>query len=531
MNEPNVLGETPLHLCARWPKGMKLLIDAGADIDVGYDHGFPPPVFSAASWHAHESLRLLLEADCCMHIEYPPGTPKKDETLLKAAISNPDLEIIVSTLSRRRRSLETLAMTYLSQDLVKELGIRPDKVLDSKAGKAIEMLDLKKIPIPPSLRAIEPRGETVYHSCLMNPHQAELLWQSGFHDIDELDELGMSPLMRSRRFRGYSDFEEVLELPSWLLSKGANRYQLQRYAFRSGRSAGDRVLTPTPGYSKPMLSFKPRLSDSSSNIAALHYLGQSLGDTGIYLQGENSSLWRRTSLLNSPIQWSHNFLKNSYSPNIRSVELLRDILGDSLRDSCQCACSASGCLSFTQMSKRPSHWMSGFPRPFDALQVALVDTYCTAFILDVDNRPEMAWLRSEMFRFHTFQKLRLRHTCCTTEMDRIPITCVIAELGDEEDRQEIRLEQEEQVARLEALIDEFDREYQAKGIPVIDFFEGYWKQRMEEVTDEKTKIDIQKLKEIGVVVHAEDLKPKFGGRFVYCGTIGNPEDKKWREVI
>ncbi|MCJ1251860.1 hypothetical protein MMC30_009098 [Trapelia coarctata] len=54
---------------------------------------------------------------------------------------------------------------------------------------------------------------------------------------------------------------------------------------------------------------------------------------------------------------------------------------------------------------------------------------------------------------------------------------IIAELGDEDDRQEIRLEQEEQVARMEDLILEFETKYQEMGIPLIDFFEGYWHKR------------------------------------------------------
>ena len=108
-----------------------------------------------------------------------------------------------------------------------------------------------------------------------------------------------------------------------------------------------------------------------------------------------------------------------------------------------------------------------------------------------------------MFRFHTFQKLKLRHTCCTMGWALQTTDMVFEELGDEEDRQEIRLEQKEQVARLEALVEEFDSKYQAMGIPIIDFFEGYWQQRMNEVINEKSQIDKEKLNEIGVVLQEE----------------------------
>ena len=517
IDEPNMAAQTPLHLSVRWPKGIKILIDADADINAGYDQGWPPPIFYAAFWHAHESIRLLLEKDCCMHIESPPRMMIDATTLLKYAIKNensPDpyaktrasikdvrltVEIIASALSTRRRSLENLAMIHLPQVSIMELGIRPDRVLDSKAGKAIEMLEMKKMSVPPSLRAIETEGQSVYHTGIMNLQQAELLWQSGFRDIDELDKSGLSPLMCAQQQYIFRNFEEVLALPNWFLSKGANRYQLQRHPFRTSTShfqlKRHRFRTGSPATRSSIN--RPWLMDSSSSVAAIHYLGQRLGRVGICLQGQTSDTLRK-SLVRIPTQWSHSFLKDSYLADVHSSELLRTILGDPLRDSCQCACSSSGCLSFTQMSKQPSGSINHL-LPSEAFKAALVDTYCTALILDVDNKLELAWVRSEMFRFHTFQKLNLRHTCCTTNHQHI-----IAELGDEEDRHEIRLEQEEQVAELEALIEEFESEYQVKGIPIIDFFEGYWQQRMEEVMSEKNHVDKEKLNEIGVVLHEED---------------------------
>ena len=291
------------------------------------------------------------------------------------------VEIVISALTKRRRSLGNLASMHLPPSSIREIGIRPDKVLDSKAGKAIEMLELKKVPFPPSLRAIEGGGETVYYFCSMNPQQAELLWQNGFRDIDELDQLGMSPLMRTRPDFGYRDFEEVLELPSWFLFKGANQYQLQGRAFRTVRP--EIQLGIGGEFNLKLNTGGPaQLKDSSSNIAALHYLGQRLGKPGIYLEG-SSSYSRRRTLVRDSIQWSHNFLKDSYSPNTRSVQLLRDILGDSLARFLPMRLLLLRLPPFTQMSKQPGHDME-FRSRSEALKAALVDTYCTALVLDVD---------------------------------------------------------------------------------------------------------------------------------------------------
>ena len=42
------------------------------------------------------------------------------------------------------------------------------------------------------------------------------------------------------------------------------------------------------------------------------------------------------------------------------------------------------------------------------------------------------------------------------------------------------------------------------GIPLMDFFEGYWRQRMTAVLEEQHEVDVAKLTEIGVVRHDDD---------------------------
>jgi len=498
VNEPNVIGQTALHLSIDWPKGMRILIHAHAHVDAPDYCGYTP-IFYAAFRHAHVSMCILQEADCCL-----PTLPRQigglfhDVNLLRFVTrfklsrlspwgdpqeSIEDIKLTVdmtiSLLAKRLRSLEDLAVKFLPYSSIQELGIAPGRLLDSKSEKAIEMLERRKVPVPQALRVVEPGGESVYHDETLNIRQAQLLWQNGFRDIDELDSLGTSPLMR-RRKSWITDLEEDLELVGWFLSKGASLYQLQHCAFRCKNEFA-------------------QLTEMESSISNVHYLGQRLGKHGLSTP---------ETLREEPVQWSYVSLKQCYSLNAHSIQLVGDILTDTLRDSCQCACSLSGCLALTQMLKISGSWMGMSHARFHMSRfvksgAALTDTYCAALLLDIDQRPELAWLRFELFRFHTFEEMKLRHTCCQTAFFCTNET-VIAELGDEEDRQEIRLEQEEQVARMEELILEFEKKYQEMGIPLIDFYEGYWRQRMAMVLEEQHEVNNAKLTEIGVVRHDDD---------------------------
>ncbi|KAI4125597.1 MAG: hypothetical protein LQ347_005323 [Umbilicaria vellea] len=77
---------------------------------------------------------------------------------------------------------------------------------------------------------------------------------------------------------------------------------------------------------------------------------------------------------------------------------------------------------------------------------------------------------------------------------------VIVELDDEDDRREIREEQAEQVEKLEALLVELEEKYNEYAVPLSDFFDGYWKDRMKEISREKVPINQTELESIGVTL-------------------------------
>jgi|SRR5579862_3424145 len=61
LNGTDCQGWTPLFHAAGWTEGMKLLIEAGADVNHGREHGFTA-LFSAVMSGHLRSVQILLEA-------------------------------------------------------------------------------------------------------------------------------------------------------------------------------------------------------------------------------------------------------------------------------------------------------------------------------------------------------------------------------------------------------------------------------------------------------------------------------------
>lgn len=534
IDQPNLFGQTPLHLSVTWPKGMEVLLNENADVDA-VDRTLRTPVIYAANYKLLEPLRLLGRANCgsrVFHRYYPRNLldevmMHRSKTGFQESRENQDsvqnweaINYTISLLSERRKSLESLVVASLPQSSIRKLNMPSDKVLDHNATLAIEMLQEANIHVPNSLITAE-LSKTVYHSAYLNQRHARSLWQAGFRDVNQIDDSGLSPLMITRMVDWSANFETYLELAAWLVSNGASLHCLQGHTFRTGARDHDRVCVET---------------NADSSIMAVHYIGIQLGF--MFYNHLNHSWHGRdlgegdTELL--PNCTASQRLKNKkqgqsldiqlFSHTPASQTLMRNILGDSLGDSCLCPCSSKGCLALTMIFKGLSNrfsnssiwstWNStpkvrGWSIPSRhrsaRLDGMLQLTFGMAELLQI-GKPEMGRIRSELFRFHLFEILDLRHTCCTTgSFNRAH---VIVELGDEEDRREIREEQKEQVDRLESLLVELEDKFQELGVPFVDFMEGYWHDRMKEVVAEQVPVNKDELRRIGVLMkESEDDCP------------------------
>lgn len=499
VHQRNGIGQLPLHLCVDWPEGVRLLLlNSDADVD-GLDATGYSAITYAMDRGRVDTIKILAEADCSFYQrETRSGIPEGYPILGRAFLNETPhrseksddsaaavVDTIISLLAKRRRVLTALARTSLDAKSLEKLELSNENILDHKISLAVSMLS-EKIQVPNSLKA-PPSYCTVYHLENLNRRQAQCLWDAGFRDVDEFDEYGHSPLMRM-----VIDRNKDLELVEWFVSRGAELHRKQAYAFTI-----DDQEYPRPTHTARMMYQMDATKRETSHVTAAHYLAHSLGWLD---QGHEAP---RLSVLNE-----------------KTRKITTMILGDPLSDCCVCACSVGGCHPYTMLVKL---FLGYRRRPdiFWARNLALQNTEAVADLLDVD-QPSLKWLRREILQFNTFEKLRLRHTCCSTSYMYLPWERlqVLVELGDEEDRHEIREEQAETVQKLEELLIHFERKYDEMAIPFIDFLKGYWKDHMKRVRSQRDPINAAKLESIGVTVHATD----------YASTDASDDEDRMEEL-
>ncbi len=499
VNQRNTFGQTPLHLCVEWPETISLLLDAGANVDAADCFGLTP-IFYAAKLFLPEPFSILSKTQCELR-SFTSRYSHRPEFLLQYLLwwsgdtyrwrhrlskdkAEAILDAAIRLLAERRRMLEALVRISLDAKATQRLRLSSETVLDHKASLAISMLR-EKIDVPGSLVTVSPSSSsdsTVYHMKGLTLRHAHVLWDNGFRDVNELDSVGLSPLMR-RQFIGLylinKNLLEDLEVAAWLVKKGADLHCQQRHAFQK-RIANDRCYLGD-GYSEVCKT------NRASSATALHYLASHLGN----------------------ILYKQNCMKEKVSGNVLAFSgeagrLVRTLLTDDLPDCCTCACSLAGCRAYTMMLKKyiteaRSHYCK-------TLYISM--TQAIAQWLNVD-QPSLAWLRCEMIRFTTFERLKLRHTCCEMGSFGPFNDNVIYEPYDDEEKREIEEEQAEQLDKLEMLLSGLEDAYAESGLPFSNFLGGYWQDRIREVMREGVPIDHTALKNMGIKLRRMGSSPSW----------------------
>lgn len=441
-------GQTAFHLAANWPKGISTLIEsAGWTIKsiINAEDKFGDTALACAILLSEPgSVRLLLDAGAIITGRVIVFLQGRDDPVRGM------LQIVIPYLVQRQNGLLKLALQNLPAEMIDKLRLEEDEILDldDKAFNVVEALRQQQVPIPDIYHV--PKFSPVYHLLADTTFIAQTLFDAGFHRTNTAF-AGYTPLMALSYY--YQYFASYLELVCWFEDHGADLHTpipiSGRYTFASNPEG----LAP----------FHPTMHK------ILHGLGQ------IAFDSINMNTKLSTKILTR-------FAK---------------VLQDEYADPCLCYCTLSGCTS-------ASKYAHGFEDcdEFSALEVSnWLKIAERGTIGDNQNTVVLSLLR-----VMTFDKLSMKHTCCSYEkydsfQESIEQGLLI--LMEPEDIEEIREEDRYLAEQLDSLMGEFEEELQEMDVPLSRFIKEYWWPRMDEVMEERDELSagaLHAIKEIGVVL-------------------------------
>lgn len=406
-------------------------------------------------------VRLLLQAQSGMHLphlyhrRYPASITDEDNEidqyidscnlLLKAGYTISHYDIVDNSSKILKISLITeLAKRRRKLLDIAEAHIHPSELSYLRKGET-GIPDAYASTLCDALiskgHKIDPALMTFERKSLFFNHQStEILnriFEAGFTDVDLLSEEGHTPLMALCRDCFGHSSYAAI---AWMISKGANPFR------------------KLPG----------------SNTTVLHWIN---------------------GMLATKIQ--HQYRRDSHFALYAELRHLHQIdkhlLSLSTKDECFCSCSLNGCTPLSIALRDVVSLLSQFARRISL--VAPLFRRFLEFILDrSQSQPELC---HAMIRSLTFDGLGLSHTCCI-ELQLDPLW---GHARHESDLQEIRDEQELPLERFEKLVSEFDFQFDALGLPLMDFLQEIWYERMVKFLSERDKYDPEhheKIKELGI---------------------------------
>ena len=460
INELNRRNLNPLHFACCWPRGIRLLLDTGANHLVHQvDIGGGLPITYSINFQCFDAIELLINAGSAFS---SPGWGGTSEEVLRILNREDRIPLfLLSIFQERRRELFKLAKLTLPTEVWADLALPTDRLLDNRAAEIQRVLIDAGIEIPKSISVPQRRG-TVYHAQCLSVEQAEQLWDAGFRDIDGPNEEGYTPIMTafSRFSFGSDGLSSGAFSPAyrqWLLDHGADPQREIDYIYNDIDKR------------KPVVGF-----------TALHCIAC---NPYLYIGAELPLVFPHTP----PVV-------NEHLLNMEGLLVKSD-----LHDDCHCACSSGGCAPFTILLKTFNDDSGYFTQdssiPAKSRRLLLQQLESPGH--PASSAPMQSKIVERVIRFETFEALQLSHTCCYFKPYRARRRYAPEEV------QEIHEEWEELLSKHEDLVSEFCHKFQELGGTLTSFLKGYWQMRMDEVLKEEklyNEEELCKLREIGVVL-------------------------------
>lgn len=429
--------------------------------------GFFSPLELAFGWP--NGIQILLQSGANPHNRFPPLAVAEEEQyhasaalLLEAGcvikvddfVRNEECNdggktysLLVDHLAARRRRLCTLAESSLPLDQIPPLDGPPANICRALATHGID------VPIELRFESDSLGSMTIYQTSLAQRSRdfskvMDTMYEIGFHDVDLPDQYGITPLMGFNSF--YQTESSVnIKCATWLMLRGA---------------CVERKL-PT------------------SNAKVAHLL------TTQVIYGYLYSL--------KLFEWDN--LEKAYRNWKRRIAELGDVyfFVSSTKDCCVCACSSGGCTTLSValrsilLEVSEERWIT-MGVPLRKLILSL--------IVWQDYRSD---LPRAIIRTLTFDALGLTHTCCTEIYLGVP-----KERRDETEVGRITDDQHFLVEEFEELMEEMESKFDEFGLPLEEFLDGYWYDRVIEHLSRRDRYDekhVTEARKMGIFLEVEEF--------------------------
>ena len=185
------------------PIGLEHLTQARIDVNAE-DHDGRRPLNLAIALEAHESINLLLEADCALAL-YLLGetvlTCSKDLSFRSLLKRTATIEAITKANIDCHKCLRDSARRVLSREQAPRLQIAEGVMCERDTVPIYQEISAYGVTVTPALKL---GTENVYEvvdfcdSLKMTPGIASTPWDGGFEDIWNPNEQGLSPMLQNR---------------------------------------------------------------------------------------------------------------------------------------------------------------------------------------------------------------------------------------------------------------------------------------------------------------------------------------------
>ncbi|KAI1127598.1 hypothetical protein F5Y10DRAFT_242571 [Nemania abortiva] len=493
LHEQNLIRQTPFHFTADKPRMLRLLMaaasaqelntpDSNGDYALDYALRLTSALCSeGSSWVACtgcpciECVEIFLASGWRCRFDFLEycGTKMSHTARIK----------IIDHLVSKRALLKELGQKFLPFSDIERHQLNEHSVLDNHAHRVAELLLQDGISIPASVRATlqvpefgccgyhcTPMGRTLYCSVYHNAPQfnndlpdqlADFLYEKGFHDIDQVNTHGLSPLSHCI----LNTFRNPLYI-LWLIDHGANI--LQPFPVHDRQSS--RGYSYSTHTAAQFILYNPRILYESKSISK-------------GLPHARAESYRRLVSLVAPMDQ---------------------------HDDCRCQCIETGCHTMKVFFKHI--WQITTSRrgtPYEKEIIVLesisfpdigkkISNLFKSLSIDLSEWERVTRLA---LRYFTFETLGLQHTCC--ELPKIQPE------WSEEEIMEIEDENREKLDLLELLLQDFQIAYgsfesqDGQGDRFTNFITAVWSPKIQQVladmeTFQLTANDKLKAEEIGV---------------------------------